>query len=174
MHCCIITCKIPEDMPRYYGKQLMRSLIYPTLEEFGYVLPEGDLQQKINGRYEDCTKDCSFSIFLEDDEAIKTASIRAEWKPLDTTMELDSNERKALRRMSKKRRRESVETACHICLEPCDRPTTIECEHTFCYSCIRKWMGIKRQCPVCDEPINVEKYVRKKRLKIPCKKTLPR
>ena len=174
MHCCIITCKIPEDMSIYYGKQLIKSLVYPTLDEFGYVLPEGDLQQKINTRHEECTKGCSFSIFLDDNEAIKTASIRAEWKPLDTTMELDNKERKALRRMSRKRpRSESVE-ACPICLMDCDRPTTVECEHTFCYTCIRKWMGIKRQCPVCDTKINVEKYMRKKRLKIPCKKTLPK
>jgi hypothetical protein len=174
MHCCIITCKIPQDMSFYTGKHLMRSFVYPTLEEFGYVLPEGDLQEKVNRRYQDCTKECSLSIFLEDEEAIKTASVRAEWKPLDTTMELDGQERKALRRMSRKRPRSESSEPCHICLEPCDRPTTIECEHTFCYDCIKKWMGIKRQCPVCDEPISVEKYVRKKRLKIPCKRTLPR
>ena len=84
MHCCIITCKIPQDMSLYTGKHLMRSFIYPTLDEFGYVLPEGDLQEKVNRRYEDCTKECSLSIFLEDEEAIKTASVRAEWKPLDT------------------------------------------------------------------------------------------
>lgn len=174
MHCCIITCKIPLDMPSYYGRQLIRSLVYPTLEEFGYVLPEGDLQEKIDRRYDmEHTKECSFSIFLEDEEAMKTASIRAEWKPLDTTMKLDSDERKALRRMSKKRQRE-VETDCHICLESCKRPTTIECEHTFCYKCIQKWMGIKRQCPVCDKPINVEKYAHKRRRKRPCRRTLPR
>lgn len=160
-------------MSSYYGKQLLKSYVYPTLDEFGYILPEGDIQHKINRRYTDCSKECSFSIFLDDNEAIKTASIRAEWKPLDTTVALDSTERKALRRMSRKRSR-SVEESCHICLDTCDNPTTVECEHTFCYSCIKQWMGIKRQCPVCDEPINVQKYMRKKRLKIPCKRILPR
>jgi len=157
-------------MTTYYGKQVIKSYIYPILDEFGYVLPDGDLQRKMDERFDECDKPCSVTVFLDDNEAIKTASARAEWKPLEATNNLDRTEGKALRRMSRKRARPDY-APCHICLGQCDRPTTIECEHTFCYSCIKKWMGIKRQCPVCDTEINVSKYVRKKRLKIPCKKT---
>ena len=96
---------------------------------------------------------------------MKTASIRAEWKPLEPTVELDKSERKALRRMSK-RKRKCEDKQCPICLDTCEKPTTISCDHTFCYSCIKRWMGIKRNCPVCDKVIDIKKYVRRKRLKL--------
>lgn len=168
MHCCIISCQIPSDMPDDIGANVIKSFIYPTLNEFGYVLPESDIQCKINSRFGDTDKDLSVSIFLDDNEAIKTASIRAEWKPLETTKSLNSSERKALKRMSSKKKRRITEITnnCPICMDTCKRPITVECDHTFCYECIKKWMGIKRQCPVCDKSINVSKYGRKKRLKL--------
>jgi len=172
MHCCIITCNIPSDMPMHIGRHIMRSHVQPVLEEFGYVLPDDDLQQKLNRIYNGCTKECSLSVFLTDDEAIKTASVRAEWKPLDTTVALDKTERKALRKMSKRKRSsESHTPECHICLYTCKTTTTLECDHSFCYKCIKKWCGIKRSCPVCDTEINVAKYMREKRRKKPCKRT---
>ena len=172
MHHCVINCKIPMDMPYHYARHAIRVILFPVLEEFGYVIPEEDLQQRLEKRYGECTKAMMISLFLSDEEAIKTASIRAEWKPLETTVALDKSERKALRKMSKKRSRDNTE--CHICLDTCKRPITIECDHTFCYECIKKWMGIKRTCPVCDKEINVAKYMREKRQKRPCKKILPK
>lgn len=172
MHCCIISCKIPRDMPSDIGADIIKSFVYPTLNEFGYVLPEPEIQRKINRRFGDTDKELSISIFLDDGEAMKTASIRAEWKPLETTKSLDSSERKALRRMSRKRRIDEITNDCPICMDKCKRPITVECDHTFCYECIKKWMGIKRQCPVCDKSINVSTYVRRKRLKLPGKKSV--
>lgn len=172
MHCCIVNCNFPPGFPKWRGKNMLRNLIYPTLEEFGYVLPESDLQTKINNRFGlSCITAISICLYLTDEEAIKTASVRAEWKPFEET-QLDSTERKALRKMSRKRPRGEIHD-CHICLSPCEKPTTIECDHTFCYTCIRKWIGIKKSCPVCDSEINVQKYVRKKRVKLRDKKTFP-
>ena len=169
MHCCFVSVKIPRDMPNIIGKRVARSFILPVLDEFGYVPPEPDIQNHMNEHIDgdEEQKELCMAFYLTDEEAMKTASIRAEWKPREETP-LDKSERKALRKMSKKRKRTAT-TACPICLENCTKPTTIDCNHTFCYDCIRKWIGIKRKCPVCDEEINVQKYVRKKRLKIPDK-----
>lgn len=169
MHCCVINCRIPESMSLFYGKHVIQTIVYPTLEEFGYIPPESDIQQKLERRFRNCTKTCKIAIFLNDDEAMKTASIRAEWKPLEASNTLNPSEKRELRKMRKRTRSEEP---CHICLEECKRPTTMECDHTFCYRCIEKWMEIKRQCPVCDKKINVAKCERKKRRKKSCKKTL--
>lgn len=178
MHCCFVSVKIPRDMPTIIGKRVVRRFILPVLDEFGYVPPEPDIQNHMNEHFhvDGEQKELCMAFYLTDEEAMKTASIRAEWKPREETP-LDKYERKALRKMSKKRKRKrttastasTATTACPICLETCTKPITINCDHTFCYDCIRKWIGIKRNCPVCHEEINVQKYVRKKRLKIPDK-----
>lgn len=169
MHCCVIKCRIPQGMSLYYGKHIIETIVYPTLDEFGYVLPEADIQQKIEEQYDQCEKQCTIAVFLNDEEAMKTACIRAEWKPLEASNTLNKKEKKALRTMRKRKRSEEP---CHICLEDCKKPTTMECEHTFCYKCIEKWMAIKRKCPVCDKDINVSKRERKKRSRRSCRKTL--
>ena len=163
MHCCIINVKIPSDMSPLYGKRTVMGIVYPVLDEFGYVLPEEDLQQKLNSRYSECNKTIRVSILLSEEEAVKTACIRAEWKPLETTAPLDRRERKALKRLKKR----GSDSSCHICLEKCKSPTTMNCEHTFCYKCIKKWLGIKRSCPVCSKKIeiNVSKCKRKRQQK---------
>lgn len=166
LHCCIIECKFPDTFPYWKCRDRMRDVIMPTLDEFGYILPEPELQKRIKDSCGEGTLKVSLCIYLSDEEAMKTASIRAEWKPLEPTVELDKTERKALRRMSKRKRSESEDKPCPICLDKCEKPTTISCDHTFCYSCIKRWMGIKRNCPVCDEVIDVKKYVRRKRLKL--------
>ncbi len=162
MHCCVISVKIPNDMSNRYGRRVIMDLVYPVLDEFGYILPDGDIQDKIKARYSiECTKIVEITMLLTEEEAVKTACIRAEWKPLETTVPLDKKERRALRRLKKRGR----ESSCHICLEPCKSPTTVDCEHTFCYKCIKKWLGIKRTCPVCSKTINVSKCKRKRRRK---------
>ena len=159
MHCCTLCVKIPSDMSNLYGRRMVMGIVHPVLDEFGYVMPEGDIQEKIRVRYSiESTKDIEITILLTEEEAVKTACIRAEWKPLETTVPLDKNERRALRRLKKRGR----ESSCHICLETCKSPTTVDCEHTFSYKCIKKWLGIKRTCPVCSKKINIKKYKRKK------------
>ena len=168
-HGCIINCKFPDGFSTWRCNQIMRSLIYPTLEEFSYIKPEEEMQKEIESKYGECNMSVSMCIYLTDEEAIKTASIRAEWKPLEPTVNLDKYERRALRKMSRKRRRKET-TECHICLETCKKPITVTCDHTFCYECITKWLAIKRNCPVCHKDVNVQKCVRRKRLKLPDKK----
>lgn len=172
LHCCIVECKFPDNYPHWKCRDSMRDNILPTLHEFGYILPEEELQRRIIETCGEGNLKVSLCIYLTDEEAIKTASIRAEWKPLEPTVELDSNERKALRKMSRKKRKRNQEKSnCHICLDTCVKATTIDCDHTFCYECIKRWLSIKRNCPVCDKDINVKKYVRRKRLKMRDKKT---
>ena len=41
---------------------------------------------------------------------------------------------------------------CRICIRPLYEPYTIECGHTFCYSCLRQWFDrdrTKKTCPDC-------------------------
>ena len=168
MHCCIVTCKIPIDMPVMIGKRILRAYIMPVLEEFGYIQPEPDIQKHMNDRVGPVeeTKTLCMAFYVTDEEAVKTACIRAEWKPRECTP-LDKTERRALRKMSRKRQR--TNDNCPICLEECTKPTTVICDHTFCYDCIKHWMGIKRNCPVCDTEISVEKSARRKRVKRPGK-----
>jgi len=33
------------------------------------------------------------------------------------------------------------------------QPTTLNCMHSFCASCIAQWMKIKKVCPACRAPI---------------------
>ena len=60
------------DMPYHYARHAIRVILFPVLEEFGYVIPEEDLQQRLEKRYGECTKAMMISLFLSDDEAIKT------------------------------------------------------------------------------------------------------
>lgn len=172
LHCCVIECKFPDSYPHWKCREIIRDQILPTLHEFGYILPEPELQKRINDSCGEGNLKVSLCIYLTDEEAMKTASIRAEWKPLESTVVLNKDERKALRRMSRShKRKRSIDVDCSICLDTCENPTTIDCDHTFCYKCIKRWMGIKRNCPVCDTAIDVKKYVRRKRLKLRGKTT---
>ena len=77
-------------------KTYHRNHVYPTLDEFGYVLPEADIQQKIEEQYDQCEKQCTIAVFLNDEEAMKTACIRAEWKPLEASNTLNKKEKEGI------------------------------------------------------------------------------
>ena len=62
MHHCVINCKIPMDMPYHYARHAIRVILFPVLEEFGYVIPEEDLQQRLEKRYGECTKAMMISL----------------------------------------------------------------------------------------------------------------
>ncbi|XP_025424572.1 postreplication repair E3 ubiquitin-protein ligase RAD18-like [Sipha flava] len=42
---------------------------------------------------------------------------------------------------------------CPICNEWLFRATTVNCNHTFCETCIKKWLNINKACPVCRASI---------------------
>ncbi|XP_022181826.1 uncharacterized RING finger protein C2A9.04c-like [Myzus persicae] len=42
---------------------------------------------------------------------------------------------------------------CPICNEWLFKATSANCNHTFCETCIKKWLKINKTCPVCRTPI---------------------
>ena len=162
MHCCILKCTFPPYISIYRARDLVLRFIEPILEEFNYVPPDKEVQDYIVKYF---GSDCSFTreiktpMYLSEDQAIKTACVRAEWKPFDSTQKLDKKEKKSL-----KRRRCDSSTECAICLYECEDGVRLNCEHDFCYKCIKQWLSIKRTCPVCDADVNFEKRKRRKRL----------
>ena len=48
MHYCVIKCKLPEHYTILMGKRALKDIVDPTLDEFGYVMPEPDIQQKMD------------------------------------------------------------------------------------------------------------------------------
>ena len=42
---------------------------------------------------------------------------------------------------------------CQICLDIMVEPSTTSCGHTFCRSCLVKYLGEKLACPMCRKPI---------------------
>ena len=39
--------------------------------------------------------------------------------------------------------------SCPICVEQVTEPGAIDCGHTFCYTCIEKWLKLNNACPLC-------------------------
>jgi hypothetical protein len=44
------------------------------------------------------------------------------------------------------------EIQCPVCLEVMVEPHGLPCMHHFCQGCIRRALGIRRECPVCNLP----------------------
>lgn len=42
---------------------------------------------------------------------------------------------------------------CSICQTLLLQPTTLQCSHTFCTSCIQQWLPTHRSCPICRKQI---------------------
>lgn len=42
-----------------------------------------------------------------------------------------------------------VALECSICVDYFSSPFTIECGHTFCYTCLHSWLEIHKSCPTC-------------------------
>ena len=47
---------------------------------------------------------------------------------------------------------ENEEKACSICFEPNDLSLT-KCGHIFCIACIKEWVNMKHNCPVCKKEL---------------------
>ncbi len=164
MHCCILKCSFPPYISTYRARDLVTGFVEPILHEFNYVPLENEVQKDIINYFGsdlDYIKEINIPIYINDTQAVKTACIRAEWKPLDITKKLCKKEKKSL-----KRQRCDSSTDCAICLYECVDNVRLECEHDFCYKCIKKWLSIKRTCPVCDAKVNFETHKRRKRLKL--------
>ena len=46
-----------------------------------------------------------------------------------------------------------IESRCPICLEETQNAYRTECNHRFCGPCIKRALGIKKECPACRAPI---------------------
>jgi hypothetical protein len=151
-------------MSTYRAREMAIAFIEPVLHEFNYIPPDAEIQgQIINffGTDVSMTKEVNIPVYVSEAQAIKTACVRAEWKPFDITQKLDKKEKKSL-----KRQRCDSSTDCAICLYECVDNVRLECEHDFCYKCIKKWLSIKRTCPVCDAKVSFETHKRRKRLRL--------
>ena len=56
-----------------------------------------------------------------------------------------------------------IELECAICLQQCVHPVQLNCQHIFCYLCVK---GVqKKQCPICRSDISQESIYKKKIVK---------
>ena len=49
---------------------------------------------------------------------------------------------------------QNEEINCSICFEEIKEIAEIECDHKFCFSCIKKWSVINNNCPICRKVFN--------------------
>jgi len=59
-------------------------------------------------------------------------------------------------------RLENSPLECNICYEESIEPVATQCGHIFCWSCVYKWIEIKRgsaECPNCKNTITKEKLI---------------
>jgi ubiquitin conjugation factor E4 B len=50
-----------------------------------------------------------------------------------------------------------VSLKCVICSDPYINPCSTLCDHTFCRSCITKWIGENDRCPACrKKPLTIQ------------------
>ncbi|XP_026722404.1 uncharacterized protein LOC113490270 [Athene cunicularia] len=49
-----------------------------------------------------------------------------------------------------------TEQICPICRDaPCDVAFAMPCRHQFCLLCIRRWLDLKGECPLCRGPVEI-------------------
>lgn len=48
---------------------------------------------------------------------------------------------------------------CPICMYDIENPVILECTHSYCMSCIVKWIGNNMNCPECRAPIDTQKMI---------------
>ena len=46
-----------------------------------------------------------------------------------------------------------MNTECSICLQTCVHPARLECNHVFCFLCVKGAAAQNRRCPMCRQPI---------------------
>ncbi|XP_060836072.1 E3 ubiquitin-protein ligase LNX-like [Rhopalosiphum padi] len=73
-------------------------------------------------------------------------------KPSDPTLK-QQNENQELLPKNDIIKMMNSDLQCPICNEWLLKATSANCNHTFCDSCIKKWLKIKKTCPVCRTPI---------------------
>ena len=167
-HYVRLSYKVPTIIYRYHAMDRIEHFIYSQLDEFKCLPRDEMVIEFINDLYgkETETKDIYIMIRLTDEQAVKTAADRSEYKHPEP-VKLDKKEKKKLRKMSKRKRSQSEdsepvhkklkECRCAICLEDMDtkKNITLECDCVFHYTCIKKWFRVKKTCPTCETPVKL-------------------
>ena len=168
-HYIRLTYKVPTLVYRYHAMDRIERFIYSQLDEFK-CLPRDDRVvdyiRELYGKETD-NKDIYIMIRMTDEQAMKTAADRSEYKHPEP-VRMKKEEKRALRKMSKRKRSQSEdaepvhkkikECRCPICLEDIDskKNITLECDCVFHYTCIKKWFQLKKVCPTCETPVKLK------------------
>ena len=157
MHCCILKCTF-QHLSTYRAQ--CNRIYWQVLHEFNYVPPDKIQGQIIKFLEPMCPWQRKWIyLCMYRRQTIKATCVRAEWKPFDVA-------KAAKKKKSLKHKQYDSSTDCAICLYECVDNVRLECEHDFCYKCIKKWLSIKRTCPVCDAKVSFETHKQRKRLRL--------
>lgn len=153
--------KIPATTSSFEATAGIKFFIYDHLEEFKCLPKDESINDFIKTTYkqeEEC-KLLYIMVRLTDEEAVKTACDRSEFK--HSSEKLKKSEKDALK---KKRKRGDSESSgdrkrktqsCSICLNAIRKETVLDCGCAFHYTCIKKWMECKKKCPTCLKPVKL-------------------
>ena len=164
-HYIFLECKYPEFIDRLVIVRHVEHFVYNHLDEFGCLPRDERISKYVNDRFgKDKTATLNFMVQMTDAQAMKTAADRSEFKHPDPG-KMNKKEKKALRKASKRKRSESDEPVhkrlkdcrCPICLEDMDskKNITLECGCDFHYTCIKKWLSVKKICPTCETIVKI-------------------
>ena len=171
-HYIRLTYDVPSFIRRFQAIDLLENYIYDHLEEFGCLPRDENVNKMIresfcsnsSTRHEKEYVHINLMIRMTDEEAVKTAGDRSEFQHASPT-DMDKSEKRALRKISKRKRAESSEGEskkmksddCLICLDELGerKTTTLDCDHAFHYRCIKRWLSIKKVCPVCNAIVDI-------------------
>tara|TARA_Y100001936_G_C15707151_1_gene474035 strand:- start:132 stop:509 length:378 start_codon:yes stop_codon:yes gene_type:complete len=110
-------------------------------------------------------KEIHLMVRLTDEQAIKTAADRSEFKHPEPE-KMKKTEKRKLRKISKRKRscssddtvhKKLKDSRCSICLEDMSskKNITLECDCVFHYQCIKKWLSCKKVCPLCEKSVDI-------------------
>lgn len=165
--------KVPEYTRTMEAMDVLEDYIYTHLNEFGCLPRDERVRAHIKNMYRGrpVSNKIYLMIRMTDEEAIATAADRSEYKHPEKD-DIKVSERKALRKISKRKRSDSdpvkceekkksekkmKQSKCQICLDELDKKknVTLECEHEFHYKCIKTWLGYKKSCPTCNQSVDL-------------------
>jgi hypothetical protein len=171
-HYIRLTYDVPSFIRRFQAIDLLENYIYDHLEEFGCLPRDENVNKMIRESFsteahEKENVHIHLMIRMTDEEAVKTAGDRSEFQHASPT-DMDKSEKRALRKISKRKRAESTDGDsndskkmkrgdCLICLDELGdrKTTTLDCDHIFHYRCIKRWLSIKKVCPVCNTVVDI-------------------
>lgn len=73
---------------------------------------------------------------------------------IDLTRDEEEDPEKEQNRRAKRQKTEAP--LCPVCKDDFVDAVSLQCSHTFCQSCIDRWLAKSRSCPVCRTKITSE------------------